>query len=273
MKSVELEEQRDRLEEERQELVSNISESRKYTEETVKTLIEVQKAHSVLNKKYEALEIENGKFLNMQRIHDEDFLEKSELIKEQKIALSQLEKSLLEKTQEMSDLSVLVDHQKTEIIAFNKKIEVLNQDLSNRNNEISELKSSLFDENSVQEKFQEMNSKLEHVEKNEIEEKIRETEEKLSLKEAKEEVKILDEEISNKNEIIKEFQEKSEINLKEMNSKIEKAKIDNEMLQRYIIYHNSRNSDSFQCKIIHTFYKVPHLYSTVGALLFIMLSK
>ena len=93
MKSVELEEQRDRLEEERQELVSNISESRKYTEETVKTLIEVQKAHSVLNKKYEALEIENGKFLNMQRIHDEDFLEKSELIKEQKIALSQLEKS------------------------------------------------------------------------------------------------------------------------------------------------------------------------------------
>ena len=93
MKSVELEEQRDRLEEERQELVSNISESRKYTEETVKTLIEVQKAHSVLNKKYEALEIENGKFLNMQRIHDEDFLEKSELIKEQKIALSQLGKS------------------------------------------------------------------------------------------------------------------------------------------------------------------------------------
>ena len=50
MKSVELEEQKDRLEEERHELISNIGESRKYTEDTVKTLIEVQKAHAALNK-------------------------------------------------------------------------------------------------------------------------------------------------------------------------------------------------------------------------------
>ena len=71
MKSVELEEQKDRLEEERQELMSNIAESRKYTEETVKTLIEVQKAHAALNKKMEALETENAKFVNAQRIHDE----------------------------------------------------------------------------------------------------------------------------------------------------------------------------------------------------------
>ena len=71
MKSVELEEQKDRLEEERQELMSNIAESRKYTEETVKTLIEVQKAHAALNKKMEALETENAKYVNAQRIHDE----------------------------------------------------------------------------------------------------------------------------------------------------------------------------------------------------------
>ena len=63
----------------------------------------------------DALETEHGKCLNMQRIHDEDFLEKAEMIKEQKIALSQLEKSLLEKTHEMSDLLVMVDRQKTEI--------------------------------------------------------------------------------------------------------------------------------------------------------------
>ena len=70
----------------------------------------------------ENLEAENGKFLNMQRIHDEDFLEKAELIKEQKIALVQLEKSLLDKTHEMSDLLVLVDSQKIEINAFKEKI-------------------------------------------------------------------------------------------------------------------------------------------------------
>ena len=63
----------------------------------------------------DALETEHGKCLNMQRIHDEDFLEKAEMIKEQKIALIQLEKSLLEKTHEMSDLLVMVDRQKTEI--------------------------------------------------------------------------------------------------------------------------------------------------------------
>ena len=84
----------------------------------------------------EALETEHGKCLNMQRIHDEDFLEKAETIKEQKIALSQLEKSLLEKTHEMSDLLVMVDRQKAEIDAFKEKFEVLNQDLSNREHEI-----------------------------------------------------------------------------------------------------------------------------------------
>ena len=80
----------------------------------------------------ENLEAENGKFLNMQRIHDEDFLEKAELIKEQKIALVQLEKSLLDKTHEMSDLLVLVDSQKIEIDAFKEKINNLEIEVSNR---------------------------------------------------------------------------------------------------------------------------------------------
>ena len=124
------------------------------------------------------------------------------------MALSQLEKSLLEKTHEMSDLLVMVDRQKAENDAFKEKFEVLNQDLSNREDEIGELKSFL-DENSVQEKFKEMNAKLEQskldfdqvsgekegladqVQKqkdeiHQIEEKFREIEEKLSLKEANE---------------------------------------------------------------------------------------
>ena len=63
MKSVELEEVKDMLEEERRELIENISESRKYSEETVKTLIEVQKAHAALNTKMEALQEEHKKCL------------------------------------------------------------------------------------------------------------------------------------------------------------------------------------------------------------------
>ena len=67
MKAVELEELRDRLEEERKELIENITESRKYSEETVKTLIEVQKAHAALNTKMEALQEEHKKHQNSQR--------------------------------------------------------------------------------------------------------------------------------------------------------------------------------------------------------------
>ena len=89
--------------------------------------------------------------------------------------------------------------------------------MSKRDNEIGELKS-LLDENSVQEKFREMQQKL-------------------NLTEAKNEEKILAEEISNKNDLIKEFEEKSSMDLKEMNAKIEQSKINNEMLQQYIIYH------------------------------------
>ena len=64
MKSVELEELTERLERERQELIVNISETRKHSEETVKTLIEVQKAHAALNTKMRGLEEENKKCQN-----------------------------------------------------------------------------------------------------------------------------------------------------------------------------------------------------------------
>ena len=61
MKSVELEELTERLETERKELIENISETRKHSEETVKTLIEVQKAHAALNTKMQGIEEENKK--------------------------------------------------------------------------------------------------------------------------------------------------------------------------------------------------------------------
>ena len=64
MKSVELEELTERLESERQELIANITDTRKHSEETVKTLIEVQKAHAALNTKMRGLEEENKKCQN-----------------------------------------------------------------------------------------------------------------------------------------------------------------------------------------------------------------
>jgi hypothetical protein len=109
MKAVELEELKDRLDEERTELISNISELRKYSEETCKNLMEVQKAHTNLNKQMQALQEEQKKFQNSQRLHDEDMLEKAETIKEQKVALSQMEKLLHDKTNEMSDFLIQAD--------------------------------------------------------------------------------------------------------------------------------------------------------------------
>ena len=109
MKAVELEELKDRLDEERTELISNISELRKYSEETCKNLMEVQKAHTNLNNKMQALQEEHKKCQNSQRLHDEDMLEKAETIKEQKVALSQMEKLLHDKTFEMSNFLIQAD--------------------------------------------------------------------------------------------------------------------------------------------------------------------
>ena len=102
-----------RLEEERTELISNISELRKYSEETCKNLIEAQKAHTALNTKMESIQEEHKKRQNSQRLHDEDMLEKAETIKEQKVALSQFEKLLHDKTTEMSDLLIQVEQVKS----------------------------------------------------------------------------------------------------------------------------------------------------------------
>ena len=106
MKAVELEELKDRLEEERTELISNISELRKYSEETCKNLMEMQKTHTTLNTEMEALQDEHKKRQNSQRLHDEDMLEKAETIKEQKVALNQMEQLLHGKTAEMSDFLI-----------------------------------------------------------------------------------------------------------------------------------------------------------------------
>lgn len=119
MKAVELEELKDRLDEERTELISNISELRKYSEETCKNLMEVQKAHTNLNDKMQALQEEHKKFQNSQRLHDEDMLEKAETIKEQKVALSQMEKLLHDKTIEMSDFLIQADQVRKFQSSFN----------------------------------------------------------------------------------------------------------------------------------------------------------
>ena len=74
--------------------------------------MEVQKAHTNLIKQMQELQEEQKRFQNSQRLHDEDMLEKAETIKEQKVALSQMEKLLHDKTIEMSDFLIQADQVK-----------------------------------------------------------------------------------------------------------------------------------------------------------------
>merc|ERR1712223_1496409 len=159
MKAVELEELKDRLEEERTELISNISELRKYSEETCKNLIEVQKAHTNLNTKMEALQEEHKKSQNSQRLHDEDMLEQAETIKEQKVALNQMEQLLHGKTAEMSDFLIQAEKAKIEQAKSTETIQHLNETITNRDEKILEL-SSLLDESTVQSKLIELTNKI-----------------------------------------------------------------------------------------------------------------
>ena len=87
-------------------------------------------------------------------------LEKAELIKEQKIALSQLEKVLHDKTTEMSDLLVEVDQVKKELLEKTEEIQNLNATISDRDEKILEL-SSLLDENEVRDKIVQLQNQLE----------------------------------------------------------------------------------------------------------------
>ena len=207
MKSVELEESRDRLEEERKELISNIGELRKHSEQTCKTLMEVQKAHANLNVKMEGLQEEQKKRQNSQRVHDEDMLEKAEMIKEQKIALSQLEKSLHDKTIEMSDLLVQAEQQKNDLAKSTEEIQTLNDTITHRDEKILEL-SSLLDESTVQAHVNELKTKIENLETKLAEFKVENCNLNEKLECVQDQAKTLQEDLKEKIQTHQDFQDK-----------------------------------------------------------------
>jgi hypothetical protein len=136
-----------------------IMHARLLFQDTVKALIELQMAHSALNSKLGAIQEEHSKSQYMQRLHDEDMLEKAEMIKEQKIAVSQLEKVMHDKNMEMSDTLVLAQQQKIDLANAAAEVHRLCEVIASKDANINQL-SGLLEESSVQAQFNELNNQL-----------------------------------------------------------------------------------------------------------------
>ena len=200
IRCVELEEQQDVLKKEAEDLQETISGLKETLRNGEDVLQNIQSEKDTLKSQLEDLKVVHEKFATSGAIHDREMVEKSRLIKEQQIAINELEKSVQEKTEEIGDSLTLLDTKEKLLTEANEKVDQLAVDVASKTEEVSRLSSILNDSEvhaqaeQLRRQVEELNVKLEllSTERDDLVERLENA--TSELKEAEEQLKAMAEE-------------------------------------------------------------------------------
>ena len=137
LKCVELEEQQDMLQREGDSLKETI-DSLKSTLGDFEARIGAALADKAdVQARMEAVAAENDKMVGSAAIHDREMVDKSRIIKEQKIAIAELEKALDKETEDIGNSLTVLDTKEKLLIETRDKLEAALQDVTAKSLEVT----------------------------------------------------------------------------------------------------------------------------------------
>ena len=137
LRCVELEEQQDMLQKEGDGLKETI-DSLKSTLGDFEAQIGAALADKAdVQARMEAVAAENDKMVGSAAIHDREMVDKSRIIKEQKIAIAELEKALDKETEDIGNSLTVLDTKEKLLIETRDKLEAALQDVTAKSLEVT----------------------------------------------------------------------------------------------------------------------------------------
>merc|ERR1712150_13556 len=125
IRAVELEEQKDRWEDEKKELDQNIEQLKTEMKVRLEAFGDVEKERDILKKDIEHLHETQSEYNLNQKYNDQEMVEKAEKIKEQAISLAEMEKLLQGKASEIGNMLTALDSKQVELNTATDHLNVL----------------------------------------------------------------------------------------------------------------------------------------------------
>ena len=161
---MQLEEEKDHWESEKQEILQRIEDIKNKASEDLLPYEELKTKHSDLLLEHERFSREYEAAMERSRLYDKDMLEKTKKIKEQSIDLKTLENLLHEKTKKITYQLSEVDLKEKELNKVKEFIVNFENVISQKEMELTELKS-ILDESGEHSKLIDLKVKVDELEK------------------------------------------------------------------------------------------------------------
>ena len=160
---VQLEEDRDRWEGEKLELIQQIEDIKAEAKSDLLPLEELKAEHTALVEEHNKFNEEHAAATERSRLYDKDMLEKSRKMKEQAIDLKTLENLLHEKTKEISNQLSEVDLKQRELTKVKETNLNFEDVISKKESELIELKN-ILDKSEEHSKLIDMKKRIDELE-------------------------------------------------------------------------------------------------------------
>merc|ERR1711872_771137 len=164
IRCVQLEEEKDRWEEDKLKFLQEIEEIKMKSEADLLPLKELKVKHSELMAEHEKFSKEHAAAIERSKLYDKDMLDKTKKIKEQAIDLKTLENLLHEKTKEISYQLSEVDLREKELLKSKETIVNFENVISKKESELTELKN-ILDESEEHSNLIQMKERINELEK------------------------------------------------------------------------------------------------------------
>ena len=161
---VQVEEERDRLDAEKIEMMEEIETTKEKAVEDLLPLTNLREELTKLKAEHDKFNVEYNLAMDRSNLYDKDLLEKSSKIKEQAVDLKTLEKLLHEKTKEISNQLAEIDMHQRDLMKTKETIIDFEDVISQKESEINNLKQ-ILNESSEHLNFVELKNQIEKLEK------------------------------------------------------------------------------------------------------------